>query len=473
MATQCIVCGHAAGSHEHVFPAALGGRRTNQNIYCKNHNAAFSRHVAVLEKQLSFLNAVIEVRADKRDSPKPFVFVNENDEGYSIVGETFETAMPGGIDSLKRTPVGESLVEVASVRQFEVWREQQRKAGREVKVVGKTEFQNRHIVGPQRIQLTFGGKEFLQATAYLGLTFFAQYFPEAVRQGGLAPFIRFLEADFTNAAASQGWVPNLVWWDGRDSEALVGPNPYAFGHAVVVGVSRNVGHAYAYVSLFSALNVCIDLGPVPGTDERMVRVFIDPKAENARSDINVAQFDKFSIGIDPGSSALEEMTRAGSHEAAIRRFFDKAARYLLARFVESISTDLSRWAGQGAARPTEFAATLVDTHGQRILNVLDRAATRLHEHLKSGPLPKHILDNTLRKVLESDESQPTGISVKTRAHLQHAKAEIAIAIQRELRKPEPSAEGIASLLEGDLALAIVTKKVLGPLLLDAVSNARH
>jgi hypothetical protein len=32
MAKTCIICGKAAGSQEHVFPAVLGGRRTNKGI---------------------------------------------------------------------------------------------------------------------------------------------------------------------------------------------------------------------------------------------------------------------------------------------------------------------------------------------------------------------------------------------------------------------------------------------------------
>jgi hypothetical protein len=42
MPKTCIICGKRAGSHEHTFPAALGGRRTNKGSYCGLHNNGFS-----------------------------------------------------------------------------------------------------------------------------------------------------------------------------------------------------------------------------------------------------------------------------------------------------------------------------------------------------------------------------------------------------------------------------------------------
>ena len=41
MLKQCIICGNCAGSREHLFPAALGGRRICNSIYCNIHNQGF------------------------------------------------------------------------------------------------------------------------------------------------------------------------------------------------------------------------------------------------------------------------------------------------------------------------------------------------------------------------------------------------------------------------------------------------
>jgi hypothetical protein len=52
---KCIICGGAAGSREHVFPAALGGGRVNKGIYCGTHNNGFSPLAAILSAQLTLL----------------------------------------------------------------------------------------------------------------------------------------------------------------------------------------------------------------------------------------------------------------------------------------------------------------------------------------------------------------------------------------------------------------------------------
>ena len=64
MAKTCIVCGQAAGSGEHVFPAALGGRRVNSGIYCPKHDNSYSGLVSEIAGQLDFFNAYLGVRPD-------------------------------------------------------------------------------------------------------------------------------------------------------------------------------------------------------------------------------------------------------------------------------------------------------------------------------------------------------------------------------------------------------------------------
>ncbi len=62
MTRTWIICGDSAGSQEHIFPAALGGRRTSKGIYCGLHNEGFSPLAAFLSRQLELLNALLSVR---------------------------------------------------------------------------------------------------------------------------------------------------------------------------------------------------------------------------------------------------------------------------------------------------------------------------------------------------------------------------------------------------------------------------
>jgi hypothetical protein len=71
MAKTCIICNGHAGSGEHVFPAAFGGRRTNRRIYCETHNNAFGRHVATLLNALDIVNAIIGVIPDRQKEIRP------------------------------------------------------------------------------------------------------------------------------------------------------------------------------------------------------------------------------------------------------------------------------------------------------------------------------------------------------------------------------------------------------------------
>ncbi|MGN2436455.1 hypothetical protein [Pseudomonas syringae] len=63
------MCGNPAGSREHVFPAAFGGRRKNKGIYCEDHNEGLGHHVKELMKALSYFNASLGVRSDHYDAP--------------------------------------------------------------------------------------------------------------------------------------------------------------------------------------------------------------------------------------------------------------------------------------------------------------------------------------------------------------------------------------------------------------------
>lgn len=61
----CIICAEPAGSREHLFPAALGGRRVNKRIYCAHHNHALADGAGVLAEQLRTINAILMVESDR------------------------------------------------------------------------------------------------------------------------------------------------------------------------------------------------------------------------------------------------------------------------------------------------------------------------------------------------------------------------------------------------------------------------
>lgn len=459
------MCNEAAGSHEHVFPAALGGRRTNKGIYCTTHNNGFGRHVAALQNQLLMLNAILMVRPDRHDGPKSFVFSDKDGGSLSMVGQNIQTAAPPPIEDLAIEPGAKVSLEFGSIEQYEHWREAQKKNGWDVRALSSGEIQRHHFASPLKVQLAFGGKDALQAVGYLALTFFAQYFPVEARQRGLDDFKDFLKLDFSKAEDERKWTPNLVWWDGRDSEHVVSKNPFKFGHTVVVGTSGASNRAYAYISFFSSMNFGIDLGPVENVSESMVRVFIDPKAEKAPNDLDVMRSNTFSIEVAPEISDLGEMIRSGSAQTAMSRFFAKAGAWHFDLFIEEIQDKIRGWENPRSTEGGNFAETLVEKYSQRVLNLLSEASSGLREHFADTELPKQLF-TLLDNVVKSDDSQPNGLSAATNAFLELAKKEIANALKEELGAQNPSAERIVLLFAGGPGVAVITEKIVLPILLN-------
>jgi len=405
------------------------------------------------------------VRPDRHDEPKPFVYSDKDGINLSMIGQKIQTEAPPSIEDLALEPGAKISLKFGSIEQYEHWREAQKANGWDVRTLSSGEIQRHHFAGPQKVQLAFGGKDALQAVGYLALTFFARYFPAEARQRGLVGFKDFLKLDFSKPEDEHKWTPNLVWWDGRDPEQVVSKNPFKFGHTVVVGTSGAMNHAYAYISFFSSLNFGIDLGPIDNASESMVRVFIDPKAEKAPKDIDEMRSNTFSIEVDPEMSDLGEMIRSGSAQTAMSRFFAKIGAWHFDLFIEEIQGEITGWKKNCSTEGGNFSETLVEKYSQRVLNLLSEASSGLREHFSNTGLPKQLI-TLLDNVVNSDDSMPNGLSAATNAFLELAKKEIANALEEELGAQNPNAERIALLFAGGPGVAVITERIVAPILLN-------
>ena len=97
MPKTCIICGRRAGSREHTFPAALGGRRTNKGIYCGTHNQGFSHLANIITQQLKSINALLVVRPDHEDRAEPFDYTSPEGEPLVIFDGAVKRATPSGV----------------------------------------------------------------------------------------------------------------------------------------------------------------------------------------------------------------------------------------------------------------------------------------------------------------------------------------------------------------------------------------
>jgi hypothetical protein len=275
MAKTCIICGNPAGSREHVFPASLGGRRTNKGIYCGEHNNGFSPLASIVSRQLKPINALLAVRPDHSARAEPLDYTSPEGEDLTIFDGVVKRAEPSeGSD--------------------EKW---------------------------LRVQLNLGGLDGLRAVAYIALTFFAHHFQEYARGVELKGIKDFL----SNAADNQ-----FVWWENETTLSKIGSNPFLFGHTIVVALSASTRMATVFISLFQSLHFGVQLGQFETAADKSVLIFIDPHADSAPADLKETRYEVPIIDLtkpQPLQLHLEQMVRDGNAEKGLQRLLAEIERW--------------------------------------------------------------------------------------------------------------------------------------------------
>lgn len=318
MPRTCIICGKRAGSREHTFPAALGGRRTNKGIYCGMHNQGFSPLASIITDQLKVINALLAVRPDHRDRAEPFQYTSSEGEQLVIFNGTIRSAAPDA-QSGERS---------------------------------------------HHVQLSLGGPEGLRAIAYIALSFFAHHFRDHARHGGLDDLKAFVQGNCENT---------FVWWERPETAAMLPPNPFPFGHTIVVMTSATQ-EATLFVSLFQSLHFGVRLGRLSGLVDRSVVVFIDPLAESPPNDIEERAHDAVLLPLvrpDPMHAHLEQNIRERTAEHALQELLHKIERWRFEKEMEPVRTRLN------AARVLPAEAL-----GPEIIAVVEEQTSRVYRLIR-------------------------------------------------------------------------------------------
>lgn len=157
MVKTCIICGGRAGSREHVFPAALGGRRTNKGIYCGPHNNAYSGLARTITEQLALFNAQLGVIGDHADEPTS-VTMTDVASGKAIELRHAQVRFKGPPRISGVVVDGQKVTQVAfsSRKEADDWMREQRAKGISLQVVGQPTKATYHL-GTAQIQLKLGG----------------------------------------------------------------------------------------------------------------------------------------------------------------------------------------------------------------------------------------------------------------------------------------------------------------------------
>jgi hypothetical protein len=362
MARTCIICGGPTGSREHIFPAALGGRRTNKGIYCGTHNNDYSDLAGILSTQLEAINAFLEVRGDHDTQPHSTVVTDDvTGRRIKLSGSKVELAGSEIIQDAIVDGIRSVTGNFADQRQVQEWIEAERAQGRDVKIV-KREIVRKHVSGGG-IRLTLGGPEGLRAIGYVAQTFLAHHFPDIARSPTLDAFKNYT----LNKIGG-----NFVWWD-FEAPTNLPTNTFDFGHRVLIGLDPTSGSIYARVSLFSALHFAVLFGHQDNIDGKTIIVDIDPLAEHPPNDILERKESSALAVVALPKNLTGSLSEAINGGRSQQSFTELLAR-ISARNLKKTATeflDRIRVADQmEATQRRDLFSALLEEHSQRILNLM-------------------------------------------------------------------------------------------------------
>ncbi len=454
MAKDCIICGRRAGSGEHVFPAALGGRRVNNGIYCGKHNQNFSPLAAILSDQLSAINARLAVRPDHSKEPRRHTTVNPGDNRkYHVSGTHVEQAAPVILKDTVAGAVRQMHVQFATERQFQEWLAQRNAAGTKLETVGRVEGQ-RYFTQPYTLQFQFGGLEGLRAIGYVALTFLAHYFPPIARQAELAAFKDFV-------LGGNGEPP--AWWDFGVLPGDIPQNAFRFGHRILIGISATRQEAYARVSLFSTLDFAVHFGSLRVDTDQTIIVDIDPQADRAPGDIRETR----------AQSTLAGVSRPASLTASLRETIESGNAQ------ERLEQNINRWQQECIAKEllqkiegTKFLGTserfhqirqLLSEQGQSVLNLMLIAAAQFRQQFGTNADMASLVP-VVDALVAEDPDSVSGISQMAECTLALATMALAGQVCRDDADRRLDAERLRLLLFDGPGAEIVARATLRPVM---------
>lgn len=453
MTKQCIMCENPAGSKEHIFPAALGGRRVDKGIYCGPHNNELGSNVTALLETLALFNAALGIRSDHHASPKPFLVTDDRGDRFNLLHDAIEVAPP---PSLRDTPelLGKpTTLTFSSRQQFDRWRAEQRKLGFEVQATASSPVQTQYFTKPIKVSLSFGSEPFRRGIAYVGLTYLAHYFPEISRQDGLLPI--------KSCVLGKRDLEDRVWWVDPDSLSLSSNPNFRRVHSVAIHISHESKRARALVAFFGKICMAVDLGSVETSESICITTHINPFAEGARPDhdiyIHKEPGGSLPLGTaEEGQAYLDRFMR-GEAQNPVNEILSEIHEIRIHSLVSSILKTLKEAESLPEKERVDIVNSITDQQSQRILNLLQQGVREFLE--KNLPMPASVRRN-IENLIAEDPNSPDGLSSTAFATLVTAKAAIAAELIKLFGTEELTSESIEMLFAGGPGLAIVSKAAL-------------
>lgn len=494
MANTCIVCGRAAGSGEHVFPAALGGRRTNKNIYCTEHDNSYSGLVQHLANQFDVFNAMLGVVPDHSNTVKS-VLANDKNTGEELRMSVKENSFTAPRVISHQPAADGARVEMAFPNQkaMDEWLAKQQESGNKVTVLGKGQ-KRPYILGEVHHQRRFGGPCGLGAVAYVTQTFLAQAFPDLARSGDVAQFIAYTQAiaqlaqirggcgddhnglpDPKLEPARQAYEAAIapfgghapVWWD-FEPQPDSAPNAFEFGHRVVVGTDAADGQIFGRFSLFSSVHFGMRFGTASAAaSTATVTVDIDPMAAHPPNDIVKVETATAIARVAPPVEPTAGLAAAISSRSQERVFTDLLRRISarsLAIAAAKMHAELAAYSTLSGFEGEQLIDKALDSEIQRVFNIATRALHNFKSTLSAEMLP--VLGPRIDAMAALDPSSANGLLTTAGATLALAKGAMAEQMREDLDAGRLDERRIAELLGEGPGMAVVARAILGPIVTD-------
>lgn len=452
MVTRCIVCDEPAGSREHVFPAAFGGRRMNKGIYCETHNKGLGHHVNELLKVLSYFNASLGVRSDHHVVPKPHLIETPEGERYQLLEDNIQIAPPRPLTETPELIGREATLAFSTIAQRDKWITQQKALGFEFTSVAQGPSRTEYFTTPFRQHFEFGSEPFRRAIAYLALTHLAHYFPDVARQEGLSSFIKCIMGEEV--------VGHRVWWVDPALVSIPTSKSFQSVHSVVISPSEETGRVTALITFFGHLCLGVDLGATNIGYKEIITTLIDPLSERAgpEKDILVIR-EESTLNLpspDDGKVYISQVVN-GKRENPVAQILTSLQKRHLNALAHRLLPQLKSTHGKAKHEQWDVVQKLIDEQGQRILNLLARGITMVLE--EGIPLPAPMLA-ALENAIVEDPDSAHGLAEKTMHYLSLAKAAVTQEIIRHLDEGTLDEEKLILLLADGPGIATITKPVM-------------
>lgn len=449
MAKTCIICGNAAGSGEHTFPAAFGGRRTNKGIYCNTHNNELGRHVAALLQSMDIINAMLGVIPDRRDDVRPAPAVAQDGENFLVTAVSANIAPPLSLDETPEL-VGQKVeMRFANMEQARQWAAAQEKRGYKVALGAPIGVQTTFVSRPLKASRLFGSEEFMRGVVYLAVTFLAHAFPDLARSQSLAAA--------RDLIATDGSVKDRVWWESPEIATQRSSNPYNIGHSIVIAPDQKRQRVVALISFYDALHFGVDLGELIGPDclTEQFTIHIDPLARRPPNDIVESWEAGKCLMLSTQEEAKEYFSMLANNKvphplgkvfkAADEAERNSAATALLPQLLAAASLT-------GFERESHITEVLL-TQQQRVLNLMVEFINGL---LQDGGFPESV-NSIFSSFIATDENAPRGIAASSEAALTYVLNTVQAVIDARLASGTLDVATLAELLGGAEGFKLVAE----------------